>query len=313
MKIVNYGSLNIDHVYRVDHIVKPGETIGSENLRLFAGGKGANQSVAIAKAGAEVWHAGKIGADGKWLLEQLSEAKVQTELVSESDGPTGHAIIQVNRDGENSIILFGGANQHITDEEIEATLSNFKPGDFLVLQNEINSVPSIIKQASLQGLRIYLNPAPFSSEINTWPIELVDTLIVNESEAAGLAGRPASDNNLFAAESVIKMLAAQYPHTDIVLTAGNQGAYFVRGDRAEYQHVAAIETVVVDTTAAGDTFLGYYLVARLHASEPLEAMKRANLAASITVSRPGAMESIPFAKELQDNEMYSDIHSTLPE
>lgn len=300
MKILNYGSLNIDHVYKVDHIVNPGETIGSESLQFFAGGKGANQSVAIAKAGAEVWHAGKIGSDGRWLLDTLSDAGVHTELVNHYDGPTGHAIIQVNREGQNSIILFGGGNKLITAAEIETALSGFAEGDYLVLQNEINSVPDIIRDGHRRGLRIYLNPAPFTEDVRSWPLELVDTLIVNETEAAGLAGTntaaPAPGHTTI--EAITRQLAAKYDSTDIVLTAGRQGAYFARAGQ-ETMHAPIVEAKVVDTTAAGDTFLGYYLVARLHGAEPAESLQRATAAASITVSRAGAMESIPVAEEIR--------------
>jgi len=297
MKILNYGSLNIDHVYKVDHIANPGETIGSDSLQFFAGGKGANQSVAIAKAGAEVWHAGKVGQDGAWLLETLSAAGVQTGLIQEYDGPTGHAIIQVNREGENSIILFGGGNKLITAAEIETALSGFAEGDYLVLQNEINSVPDIIREAHQRGMRIYLNPAPFTEDVKTWPLELVDTLIVNETEAAGLSGA-ATASGQPAIEAILQQLAELYSSTDIVLTAGRQGAYFARAAQ-EPIHVPIVEAPVVDTTAAGDTFLGYYLVARLHGAEPAAAMQRASSAASITVSRAGAMESIPVAEEVR--------------
>lgn len=310
MKILNYGSLNIDHVYKVDHIVTPGETIGSESLKFFAGGKGANQSVAMAKAGAEVWHAGKIGQDGRWLLGTLSAAGVQTALIQEYDGPTGHAIIQVNREGENSIILFGGGNKMITDAEIDTALSGFDAGDYLVLQNEINSVPDIIRKAHQRGLRIYLNPAPFSEDVRSWPLELVDTLIVNETEAAGLSGKdtaaPATaSGSPIDIELILGRLAAEYPYIDIVLTAGRLGAYFTRATQKPV-HVPIVDSPVVDTTAAGDTFLGYYLVARLHGDDPAAAMQRATLASSITVSRAGAMESIPVAAELDRPNLFTE-------
>jgi len=301
MKILNYGSLNIDHVYKVNHIAAPGETIGSDSLQLFAGGKGANQSVAIAKAGAEVWHAGKIGKDGVWLLDTLSAAHVHTDLVDVYDGPTGHAIIQVNREGENSIILFGGGNKMITHEEIDAVLSRFDAGDYLVLQNEINLVPTIIKKAHQRGMRIYLNPAPFSEEVKSWPLELIDTLVVNETEAAGLAGSATAASEQATIEAVLLKLTNEYSSMDIVLTVGKQGAYFARGS-ATPVYEPIVDAPVIDTTAAGDTFLGYYLVARLSGETPAAAMRRATLAASITVSRAGAIDSIPHAAELEQIE-----------
>ena len=180
MKILNFGSLNIDHVYSVPHIVRPGETLSGGDVRQFAGGKGANQSVALAKAGAEVWHAGKIGEEGKWLLEKLRSYGVRTGLVKTYDGPTGHAIIQVTPEAQNSIILYGGGNRKITEDEIEDTFSNFSKGDYLVLQNEINLMPLIINKAHDLGMKICLNPAPYDDSIRNWPLDLVDILIVNE-------------------------------------------------------------------------------------------------------------------------------------
>jgi ribokinase len=290
MKILNYGSLNIDHVYRVPHIVRPGETLSSGDLKLFAGGKGANQSVAIAKTGVEVWHAGKVGGDAQWLLDILKDAGVHTDLVRVWDGPTGHAIIQVAESGENSIVLFGGGNQHIEVGEIEATMESFGTGDVLVLQNEINNVPEIMKAAAKKGMKIYLNPAPFSEEVLSWPLELLDTLVVNETEGMELAKSEGTP------EEVLDRLTSRYPNIDIIMTAGKQGAYYGRGKAREY--VPIVDAPVVDTTAAGDTFLGYYLASRIAGASPRAAMERATVASSITVSRPGAMESIPTASEV---------------
>jgi ribokinase len=315
-KILNYGSLNIDHVYKVDHIVVPGETLESESLSFFAGGKGANQSVAIAKAGAEVYHAGKIGSDGTWLLDTLASSRVNTDFVKVYDGHTGHAIIQVNKEGENSIILYGGGNQAIRREEVDTALAGFGKNDYLVLQNEINEIPYIIKKAHDRGLSICLNPAPFSERIKTWPLELVTTLIMNETEAAGLAGLSpvysprdgdTEEQRKEKLEAVIDTLAGCYPGTDLVLTAGGQGAFFAGSTQREY--VPSVKTTVVDTTAAGDTFLGYYLVARISGKGPREAMEQAARAASISVSRPGAMESIPWAAELSEERAVSAIPS----
>ncbi len=166
MKILNYGSLNIDHVYKVPHIVRPGETISGGNIEQFAGGKGANQSVAMAKAGAEVWHAGKIGDDGLWLLDKLKSYGVKTDLIRTYQGATGHAVIQVTPEAENSIILYGGGNQNIKEDEIEDTLDRFKAGDYLVLQNEINLTPLIILFPSLTFQSLSLQDTPDSVVVN---------------------------------------------------------------------------------------------------------------------------------------------------
>lgn len=148
MKILNFGSLNIDYVYSVDHFVQKGETISSSQMNIFSGGKGLNQSVALGRAGAKVFHAGRIGKDGEFLVEQLKEAGVNTDLVVvDEDCSTGHAIIQNDAEGDNCILLYGGANQRITKEQIDAALEQFDAGDYLVLQNEISNLPYLMEKA----------------------------------------------------------------------------------------------------------------------------------------------------------------------
>lgn len=291
MKILNFGSINIDIVYTVPHIVLPGETISSQEIQQFAGGKGANQSVALAKAGAEIWHAGKIGEDGNWLIDKLKSFGVKPDFIKKYNGSTGQAIIQVTPEAENSIILFGGGNQHIKEDEIPEILSHFKKGDYLVLQNEINKTPQIIKAAYDIGMKICLNPAPFDQSINSWPLNMVDILIVNELEAEGLAGKKGSF------DEILNYLTIKFPDTDIVMTVGEAGAYY--GRNKNRIHVPITKTKAVDTTAAGDTFLGYYLASILLGCGVKESMEKASKASSITVSRPGAMDSIPYADELK--------------
>ena len=151
MKILNFGSINIDLVYRVPHIVKPGETLSSLSLARFAGGKGNNQSIALARAGAPVFHAGKIGKDGAWIVAMLKVAGADVRFVKKDPGPTGHAVIQVADSGQNSIVLFPGANRTITPQEIRDTLAHFGKGDILLLQNEINALGTDPDDAGLQG------------------------------------------------------------------------------------------------------------------------------------------------------------------
>ena len=134
MKVLNFGSLNIDYTYQVDHFVRAGETMSSESLQVFSGGKGLNQSIALSKAGADVWHAGAVGAgDGDFLIEQMKKAGVHTELIEHLDGQTGHAIIQKDPAGQNCILLYGGANQRITKEMVDRVLTQFEADDFLIL------------------------------------------------------------------------------------------------------------------------------------------------------------------------------------
>ena len=199
MNILNFGSLNIDLVYQVEHIARPGETISSSAHQVFAGGKGANQSAALARAGARVFHAGQVGPEGQWLVDKLAELGVDVQHIRVGDVPTGHAIIQVDRHGQNSIVLFAGANAQIDRGAIDTALSHFDQVDILLLQNEINDIAYIITSASERGLTICLNPAPFGPEVCAYPLKLVDLLIVNETEAIGLAAHPRSPRWLRAA------------------------------------------------------------------------------------------------------------------
>lgn len=283
-KILNYGSLNIDHVYQVPHFVQPGETLTSASLHMFAGGKGANQSVALARAGATVFHAGKIGKDGLWLKEKLEQNGVNTQFIEEGNFNNGHAMIQVDPQGENAIILYGGANQEIEKEEVLCTLSKFEAGDFLLLQNEINLIPFLIEQGAKQQLEVCFNPAPLTPELLDYPLELVKLLIVNEIEGAALTGKKNE-------EEILEHLCTRFPKSEILLTVGAGGSYFA--SQNETIHVSAHPTDVVDTTAAGDTFIGYFLAARMQNKSVQEALNDATQAAAICVSKEGAMDSIP--------------------
>jgi len=289
MKILNFGSLNIDDVYQVDHIVRPGETITSGGYRLFCGGKGLNQSVALAHAGAEVYHAGKIGPDGGILKERLDRAGVRTGLVMESETPTGHAIIQVNREGENSIILFSGANRTLTEGEIDGVLSRFSPGDYILLQNEVNLLDTIIQKASDRGMIIALNPSPMDEKILSLPLDRIGIFILNEVEGEGFTGKKAP-------EEILAAMTASFPGARIFLTLGASGVRYA--GPGETASVPAIRVTPVDTTAAGDTFTGYLLTALAEGRAVETAMKEAVAAAAVTVTRPGASDSIPRREEL---------------
>ena len=285
MNILNFGSLNIDLVYQVEHIARPGETIASSSHQVFAGGKGANQSAALARAGARVFHAGQVGPDGQWLVDKLAGLGVDVQHIRVGDVPTGHAIIQVDRRGQNSIVLFAGANAQIDRGAIDTALSRFDRGDILLLQNEINDVSYIIAAASERSLTICLNPAPFGPQVRAYPLELVDLLIVNETEATGLAGA-----------STLPALAALCPHAQIALTLGADGAHY-RSPTEEF-HLPAPHVEAKDTTGAGDTFIGYFLQGLTASMTARDAMTRAVQAAGLCVTRPGAMDSIPVADEV---------------
>lgn len=290
-KIVCLGSLNLDHVYRLDHFVRPGETLGSESYSVGCGGKGLNQSIALARAGAPVMHAGRIGHDGGILRSALEAAGVDVSLLVEEDVPTGHAIIQVDAKGENAIILYGGANRRITEAEIDAALDAVGDG-ILLLQNEINSLGTILEKAHARGIRTAFNFAPFDPEdAKTLPLGLLSYLIVNEIEGAGVAG-------VAEPEAILRTLKERYPGCRVILTLGKAGAAFL-GDDGVMVPVPPCPAEVVDTTSAGDTFIGYLFAGLLEGMELKAAMELAGRASAITVSRAGAADSIPFRKELR--------------
>lgn len=290
IEVLNFGSLNIDHVYQVPHFVAPKETLSCMEYAQFAGGKGLNQSVALARAGVRTAHAGKIGPDGAFLEETLKLAGVDTQFLIHGALPTGHAIIQVDREGQNCILLYPGANRAITQEEIDSVLECLEPGTWILLQNEINEIPYLMREAKARGFRIAINPAPCGLEVAEYPLELADVLFVNEIEAAqlsGLNGMP---------DEILDVLVKRFPECEIVMTLGGDGAAYAKG--AKRFRVASPEVAVVDTTSAGDTFSGYYIAAKQRGYSPERAMETAALAGSIAVSRAGAAVSIPTADEV---------------
>jgi ribokinase len=292
MKVLVYGSLNIDFVYSVDHIVQPGETISSFALEKSAGGKGANQAAALAKAGTEVYMAGKIGMDGAFLLELLNSYGANTERVTVYSGMTGQALIQLDRNGQNSIVLYAGGNGEIQLDEIDKVLDSFGQGDAILLQNEILHVAEIMEKAKRRGMKVFFNPSPYNEKIEELSLEKVDIFFVNEIEGATLAVLPLGTPPLL----ILDRLTKNYPLAEFILTAGRDGAYYGAGNIREKGEI--INLPIVDTTGAGDTFTGYYIAAREKKFSVTQALGQACKAASIAVSRKGAMQAIPYAEEV---------------
>ena len=293
MKALCFGSMNIDYVYSLDHIVTPGETIASSKREVFAGGKGLNQSVAMAKAGLPVWHAGVSGNGGRLLLDTLEENGVNTSLIWEEDTMPGHTIFQVDAGGQNSIILFGGTNQRVTEEYIETVMQSFGPGDLVLLQNEVNLVDKIIDAAHAKGMRVVLNPSPFNEAIGKCDLNRISLFLVNEVEGAQISGIPSTQP-----EQILQWFAQHHPQAEVVLTLGAEGAWYA--GRGERHFCPARKVKAVDTTAAGDTFTGFFLEGWMNGRPIEECMARATKAAAIAVSRKGAAPSIPLASELEE-------------
>lgn len=294
-KILNYGSLNLDFVYSVPHFVKPGETLASASRSVFAGGKGLNQSLAAAKAGAMVFHAGAIGSDGYLLLETLQHQGVDCHLVRRRKGASGHTVIQVDRTGQNSIILYQGTNFSQTREEIDATLAEFEAGDFLMLQNEINELPYLIEAGFHRGLKVCINASPLNGTIRECALNLCHLLFVNEIEGAALAGVPQDTD----AGLLLEKLHGLYLHTVIVLTLGAKGSRIALPSGESYT-IPAYKVQPVDTTGAGDTFSGYLVALISQHRSVKEAAATASAAAALAVTRKGAASSIPALSEAED-------------
>ncbi len=289
MKVLNYGSLNVDHTYSVQHIVVGGETLSSYEMHDYCGGKGLNQSVALAKAGVDVWHAGIIGNDGEMLLDACKEAGVHTEFIRQLDVHGGHTIIQVDEKGQNCIILYGGTNQMQTEAFADEVLSHFEAGDYLVLQNEINLLGYIIDRAYERGMKIIMNPSPYNESLDACDLSKVSLFLVNEIEAAQITGNQDADHALDA-------LHEKFPEAAFVLTLGSDGAWYYDGKQKVFQDIFPVQAV--DTTAAGDTFTGFFISKLAEGADIPDALRTAAKASSIAVTREGAVPSIPTKEEV---------------
>ena len=286
MKIVVFGSLNIDKTYSLEDFVRPGQTISASKMEQFCGGKGFNQAIALRRAGNDVYFAGAVGQDGDMLLENLDRNGINREHVKVTCGATGHAIIQLDKQGGNCIIILAGANGEITEDDVESTLAHFGKGDLIVLQNEISCVPCIIRRAHEKGMIVAFNPSPYDAKITDCDLSCVDYLLVNEVEGAGMAG--CTDAN-----AILDTLHSRYPAMNIVLTLGSDGSVYQ--DKSGERCFCGIHKVdVVDTTAAGDTFTGFFLSEFLRQGDAQKALRTASVAAGIAVSRKGAEPSIPM-------------------
>ena len=295
MKVLNFGSLNIDHVYDVVDFPKPGETIDSLKYDTFLGGKGLNQSIALQRCGTQVYHAGMVGEDGKILVETLANCGVDTSHIDICKCKTGHALIQVNGQGENCIILYHGANKLIQKEDIDRVLKDFNKDDVIILQNEISNIDYLIEVAYKKDMVIVFNPAPYTKDINDFTLAFVTYMILNETEAKGLTGCEDIDK-------AKEMLQKAYPDTSFVITLGSDGSYFFGKGKTIYQK--AFTVPVTDTTGAGDTFIGYFIGNVIAHCSIAESLERAAKAAAIAITKKGASNAIPYLEEVLSSELH---------
>ena len=301
MRIYNLGSLNIDYVYAVDHFVQAGETLSSREMRIFPGGKGLNQSIATARAGAKVYHAGCIGNDGDMLRNELIGSGVDVSYLRTVDSRNGHAMIQVSNSGENNIVLYSGSNGMVTKEFIDEVLEDFSDDDLVLLQNEISNMAYVIEKAYRKGMRIVLNPAPFDDALKKIDLDMLSCVILNEVEAMGFTGKTEP-------EEVIALLRNRYPKLTVVLTLGKKGCIYADEKQTLYQNAFRVEAV--DTTGAGDAFLGAILyrlkdktlceIADLTTDELDDILDFANASGSLTTTKTGAAPSIPTLEEIAE-------------
>ena len=303
-QVVNLGSLCIDYVYAVPNIAGDGETVASISRDIFAGGKGLNQSIAAARAGSRVVHYGAVGADGQLLLDALEAAGVDHGSVVVADVPSGHAVIQVNTAGQNAIVIHGGANRTLTASYFAQAQNRLEPGDWLLLQNEINGLAEFLAGLPDRNQRAYkvaMNLAPADERIFSYPLEQLDLLIVNEVEACALAG---VDNVASAQQSLNERL----PEVDVVLTLGALGAMSYTAG-AGWSEFGAYRVEAVDETAAGDAFVGYLLAALAAGQDIRSSIESASAAGALAVTVAGAAPSVPSADAVQ---AFLNTHGELP-
>ena len=291
MPILNFGSMNIDHIYRVDHITAPGETIASQALQYSPGGKGLNQSISLAKSGAEVYHAGYAGKDGSMLVDLLEQSGVRTDYLKTVDTVNGHAIIQVNREGQNSIIIHSGSNGALTQAMVDETLDLFRDDVLVLIQNETSQVEYIARQCAARHLTLAFNPSPYSPELESFPFDAVSYLLINETEGFQISGEEEPDR-------IVDYLLARYPHMHVVLTLGSKGVLYAEESRRIHQD--AFRVNAVDTTGAGDTFTGFFLGLTVQGFPAEDALRFACAAAALSVTQIGAAASVPTMAQVEE-------------
>lgn len=285
MAIYNFGSINIDHFYALPHLPEPGETLSATRYTQGLGGKGANQSVAAARAGAEVFHIGAIGRADGWVQDQLQNAQVDCRYLRVVEGPSGHAIIYVDEKGENAIVLSPAANIDHTADDIYAALENAKSRDILLLQNETNLQAEAASFAASQGLKVIYSAAPFSVDAVRGVLPFVSLLVMNEGEAEALC-------------AAYDLPLEDLPVPETLVTLGSKGAIWRSSETGTVVPIPALRVDAVDTTGAGDTFIGY-VAAGLDLGLGMEAsMRWATRAAALKVTRFGTADAIPTAAEV---------------
>ena len=298
MKVLNFGSLNYDYVYKVDHVITPGETMDSYSMETHFGGKGLNQSIALSRAGVPVRHAGMVGEDGQGFLDLCAKSGVDTSLVRMVSGKSGHTIIQLDKNAQNCILLYGGSNRMITREYVDEVFSGFGEGDIVLLQTEVTEMPYIIDPGYAKGMRIVLNPSPFNEALLACDMNKISVFLLNEIEGGQISGETEP-------EKILDRMMEKFPEAQVVLTLGSDGVVY--RDKNETCRQGIFRVKPVDTTAAGDTFTGYFIASMMENLPIQKTLKRCAKASAIAVSRMGAADSIPTAQEVEASELTETV------
>lgn len=290
-KLVNLGSLCVDNVYHVQNIARAGETVTSLGHEIHPGGKGLNQSLAAARAGAEVVHVGCVGADGGSLVDVLSGSGVDVSYIRTLESPSGAAVIQVDPQGQNAIFITGGANRLVSPDQVDTAIGLLESDDWLLLQNEINDLNYVLEAAEAHGANTAFNVAPADGRESEYSYSAVSMLILNEIEASALAE---TDDHMEA----FTLLRSTYPTTQIILTLGRDGLIYGLGNKT--LEMPAFGVDVIDETAAGDAFIGFYMAAILRSESTYNSLREASVAGALAVTRTGAATSIPYREDVAD-------------
>lgn len=298
MSIVVIGSLNMDIRLSVPHIPIEGETIISTDIDYSKGGKGANQAVATKRLGAQTRIIGAVGDDqfGIELTQALKEEGIDISGIIKKESPTGTAYINVDEEGKNNIVVSPGANFDLTPEDIIDNEDIIKDSDYCILQLEIpeETVIEAIKLCKKNDVKVIMNPAPAINNLNEYIIKNSDYIMPNESELEIISNEKLNEDNILKlCDKLIKKGAQK-----LIVTLGSKGSLYY--DKNGYEFIDAIKTKAIDTTGAGDSFIGGFANMISEGKSDIEAIKYASIVGSITVSRKGAQNSIPNKKEVDN-------------
>lgn len=280
MTIFNFGSIVIDNFYKTPRIPIPGESVRAENFKKGLGGKGANQSIAAKKAGSDVFHIGAVGPDGNRELELMKKHGIDVDHVNYSNLNTGHANITIDPSGENAITFYAGANDTQTLERIKKGFENAKPKDICLLQNEVNLVLEAAKIAKSHKMKVIYSAAPFDLSHVRKVLSFIDLVVVNETEYALL----------------LRAFGKRF-NKPLLITNGAKGSCYLSND--DNFRVKSPTVQPVDTTGAGDTYLGYFASSLDQKKSVHDAMEIASFAAALQVTRYGTSEAIPSLSEVK--------------